>query len=116
MHSTEERVIAIKRRIKEIGLQKQLCRGRVMGIFAVAACLTIVLGLSFAFPKLKANMPNGEYNYFGAAGSILDGGGTFSFLIIGLISFVLGVCVTILCHRIHLKSKNSKGNMEDNEE
>lgn len=115
MRSTEERVVAIKLRVKEIELEKQFRHSRRIGVSIVAACLLIVLGLSFVLPRLTVNMPVGEYQYFGTAGSILDGRGTFGFLIIGLISFALGVCVTILCHRIHLKNKKNGGNGEDSD-
>lgn len=111
MRSTKERAAAVSRRVKEIRRQKQLRRERIIGVSAVAAGFSIVLGFSFAFPSLMARLPCGDYSYFGAAGSILDGGSGFGFVIVGLVSFLLGVCVTILCNRIHLKSE--KNNMED---
>ena len=115
MRSTEERIAAVKRRSKEMERKKQIRRGRIVGISSVAACLIFIVGLSFAMPGIMAGMANGAYTYVGAAASIFDGSGGFGYVLIGLLAFVLGVSVTILCYRIRLRSQNDHENTEDSD-
>ena len=42
------------------------------------------------------------------AATILGGGAAPEYIIIGLLSFLLGVCVTILCFRVHLLDKEEQ--------
>ena len=89
MRSTKERVAAVRHRVEEIERQRQLRRNRVIGVFAAAACLVIIAGLSLAFPSLMADLPGGDYSYLGTAGSILDGRGAFAFIIIAFVLLFL---------------------------
>lgn len=115
MRNTEQRVAAVKRRAKEIQRQKKARRGRIVGISSAATCLIFIVGLSFAMPGIMTGMANGAYTYVGAAASIFDGSGGFGYVLIGLLAFVLGVSVTILCYRIRLRSQNDHENTEDSD-
>lgn len=42
------------------------------------------------------------------AATILGSGAAPEYIIIGLLSFLLGVCVTILCFRVHLLDKEEQ--------
>ena len=116
MRNTEQRVVAVKRRTKEIQREKQMRRNRIVGISSVAACLFSVIGLAFAMPGIMEGLPVGEYTYSGAAASIFDGGGGFGYVLIGLLAFVLGVSVTILCYRIRPGNQEGCGDMEDRDD
>jgi uncharacterized membrane protein len=115
VRNTEQRVAAVKRRAIEIQRQKQMRRSRMIGISSAAACLIFIVGLSFAMPEIMAGMVNGAYTYAGAAASIFDESGGFGYVLIGLLAFVLGVSVTILCYRIRLRSQNNHENTEDSD-
>ena len=53
MRSNEERVAAVKRRVAQIERQKRQRRNRIAALSAVAACLVVIMGASFATPDMK---------------------------------------------------------------
>jgi hypothetical protein len=65
---------------------------RVYAVCCTAACLAVIVGLSFALPMINtdAAIPDGIYSATLFAGSAAGG-----FVIIGIIGFVLGVAVTL---------------------
>jgi hypothetical protein len=115
MRNTEKRVLAVKRRAKELKRQEQLRRSRILGVSTVASCLVFIVGCSFFLPTVMTGQRYGEYRHFGAAASIFDESGSFGYVLIGLISFVLGVGVTILCHRVHMRNQMHHEDAEVND-
>lgn len=105
MRNTEERILAVKQRAKEIERQKRIRKGRIVMVSYTAASLLLIIGLSFAMPGIMAGMPESEYAYFGAAAGIFDQKGGFGYVLIGLLAFLLGVSVTILAYRLSLRKR-----------
>lgn len=100
MLSHEERFEEAKRRIAEKERKKRLRRSRIAMATAVAACLVLLVGSSLAMPGIAARIRIGDYSGFETAGSIFNGSNALGYIVIGLLAFLLGVCVTILCFRI----------------
>ena len=100
MRSHEERVAETKRRIAQIEREKRLRRNTITMAFAVAACLALLIGASFAMPGIAAHIQTGNYSSFETAASIFHGGAALGYIVIGLLAFLLGVCVTVLCFRL----------------
>ena len=100
MRSHEERVAETKRRIAKIEREKRLRRDKITMISAVAACLALLIGASLAMPGIAANIQTGDYSGFETAASMYGGGAALGYIIIGLLAFLLGVCVTVLCFRL----------------
>ena len=100
MRSHEERVAETKRRIAKIEREKRLWRNTVTMASAVAACLVLLVGASFAMPGIAASIQAGDYSGFETAASIFHGGAALGYIVIGLLAFLLGVCVTVLCFRL----------------
>ena len=100
MRSHEERSAETKRRIAKIEREKRLRRNTLAMASAVAACLVLLIGASLAMPGIAANIQTGDYSGFETAASIFHGGAALGYIIIGLLAFLLGVCVTILCFRL----------------
>ena len=50
MRSNEERVAAVRRRVAQIERQKRHRKNRIIALAAVAACLVVIVGASFALP------------------------------------------------------------------
>lgn len=69
---------------------------------AGAACLSILAGLSAAMADVAGRLRQGEYAAFNAAASIFSGSSVLGYFMIGLLAFLLGICVTILCLRIRV--------------
>lgn len=100
MRSHEERVAETKRRIAKMEREKQLRRNTVTMASAVAACLVLLIGASFAMPGIAAKIQTGDYVGFETAASMYGGGAALGYIVIGLLAFLLGVCVTVLCFRM----------------
>ena len=105
MRSHEERVAETKRRIAKIEREKRLRRNTITMAFAVAACLALLIGASFAMPGIAASIQTGDYAGFETAASMYGGGAALGYIVIGLLAFLLGVCVTVLCFRLRQMSR-----------
>ena len=99
MRSHEERVAETKRRIAARQREKRLRRNTITMASAVAACLALLIGASLAMPGIAANIQTGNYSGFETAASMYSGA-ALGYIVIGLLAFLLGVCVTVLCFRL----------------
>ena len=100
MRSHEERVAETKRRIAKIEREKRLRRDTVTMASAVAACLALLIGASLAMPGIAARIQINDYAGFETSASMYGGGAALGYIVIGLLAFLLGVCVTVLCFRL----------------
>ena len=112
MRSHEERVAETKRRITKIKREKRRRRDTITIASAVAACLALLIGASLAMPGIAASIRTGDYSGFETAASIFHGGAALGYIIIGLLAFLLGVCVTVLCFRLRQMSREDDQNKE----
>ena len=111
MRSHEERVAETKRRIAKMEREKRLRRNTITMVSAVAACLVLLIGASLAMPGITANIQTGDYSGFETAASMY-GGAALGYIVIGLLAFLLGVCVTVLCFRLRQMSREDGQNEE----
>ena len=111
MRSLEERVAETKRRIAA-RREKRRRRDTITMVSAVAACLVLLIGASLAMPGIAANIQTGDYSGFETAASIFHGGAALGYIVIGLLAFLLGVCVTVLCFRIRQLSRENAQDKE----
>ena len=100
MRSHEERVAETKRRIAARQREKRLRRNTITMASAGAACLALLIGVSLAMPGIATHIQTGDYSGFETAASIFHGGAALGYIVIGLLAFLLGVCVTVLCFRL----------------
>ena len=105
MRSHEERVAETKRRIAKMEREKRRRRNTITMASAVAACLALLVGASLAMPGIAANLQTGDYSGFETAASIFHGGAALGYIVIGLLAFLLGVWVTVLCFRLRQMSR-----------
>ena len=112
MRSHEERVAETKRRIAKIERENWLRRNTIAMASAVAACLALLVGASLAMPGIAAHIQTGDYSGFETAASIFHGSVALGYIVIGLLAFLLGVCVTVLCFRIRQLSRENAQDKE----
>ena len=112
MRSHEERVTETKRRIAKIEREKRLRRDKITMISAAAACLALLVGASLAMPGIAAKIQAGDYSGFETAASIFHSGAALGYIVIGLLAFLLGVCVTVLCFRLRQMNRENGQNRE----
>ena len=112
MRSHEERVAETKQRITARQRQNRLLRNTITIASAVAACLALLIGASLAMPGIAANIQTGDYSGFETAASIFHSGTALGYIVIGLLAFLLGVCVTVLCFRLRQMNREDDQNKE----
>ena len=112
MRSHEERVAETKRRIAKMEREKRRRRNTITMASAVAACLAVLVGVSLAMPGIATHIQTGNYSGFETAASMYGGGAALGYIVIGLLAFLLGVCVTILCFRLHQMNREDGQNKE----
>ena len=112
MRSHEERVAETKRRIAARQREKRLRRNTITIASAVAACLALLIGASLAMPGIAASIQTGNYSGLETAASIFHGGAALGYIVIGLLAFLLGVCVTVLCFRLRQMSREDNQNKQ----
>ena len=115
MRSHEERVTETKRRIAKIEQEKRLRRNTITMASAVAACLALIMGVSFVMPDIAVKIQTGGYAGFETAASIFHGGAALGYIVIGLLAFLLGVCVTVLCFRLRQMNQDDTQDKESEE-
>ena len=108
MLKDEERIAEVKRRIAKKEQQQRLRHRRIVSAFCIAACLAVIFGASFVMSGISGQMVSGISSGYKTEATILGGGAAPEYIIIGLLSFLLGVCVTILCFRVHLLDKEEQ--------
>ena len=100
MRSNEERVAAVKLRVKELEVQRRRRRNKIAALSSVAASFVIIVLLAFTVPGIAAQIAIGDYAGYEASASIFAGSVTIGYIAIGLMSFVLGVLVTVPCFKL----------------
>ena len=115
MRSHEERIAEAKRRIAKMEREKRLRRNTLAMASAVAACLVLLIGASFVMPGIAANIQTGDYSGFEMTASIFHGGAALGYIVIGLLAFLLGVCVTVLCFRLRQMNRDDTQDKESEE-
>ena len=104
MRTTDERLAAAKRRAEEIKRQERSLRSRIAAVSGAAACLAAILGLALAMPSVTARFSGADY-YGGMTASLFTGE-SLGDLLVGLLAFALGVCVAVLCVRLHERERD----------
>ena len=100
MRSHEERITETKRRIAARQREKRLRRDKITMVSAAAACLLLLVGVCLAMPGIASRIQTGDYSGFETTASMYGGGAALGYIVIGLLAFLLGVCVTVLCFRL----------------
>ena len=108
MRSYEERVAETKRRITKMEREKRRRRNTITMASAVAACLALLAGVLIAMPGMTAQLQPDSCTGFETAASMYGGSDALGYIIVGLLAFLLGVCMTILCFRLRQMERDEK--------
>ncbi len=113
MRNTEQRVLAVKLRTKEIENQRRIMKRRIICIGSPLVSILFLVGLAFIMPSVMGCMSENDYGNTGSAASIFDGSNFFGFVLVAFIAFVLGVSVTILSYKIKIKNQLEQEDKEN---
>ena len=101
MRTDSERATEVKQRLMIIQCQKRQRECCMVTALSVAVCMVFIIGASLAMPGIMARANLWAYvNEYGAAAGIFAESAVIGHIVIGLLSFVLGVCVTVLYYRV----------------
>ncbi len=100
MRNTDERLAAVQNRMATLDRQSRQTRGRWIAAVSAAACLLAIVSLSFCMPGWVENSVYAESGGMASAASLFAENGALGYLVIGIVAFVLGVSVTVLCFRL----------------
>ena len=108
MRTEQERMELIRKKTLEIRKKEQKRRQRTQDFGCVAACVILIACLGILMPQV-ANQPVYTMDaFFPGAASIFENNSAQGYILMGMICFLLGVCVTVLLYRLHRKNREKK--------
>lgn len=99
MATNEERTRRILRRAAELKREKRIKTQRAVTVLCLAASLMLIAGLGLWISS-RTGEAAAEVVYASGAASLLASNGSLGYILMGILSFLLGVCVTILLFRL----------------
>ncbi|MEG1478765.1 MAG: DUF4179 domain-containing protein, partial [Clostridiales bacterium] len=94
MRSTDKRIAAVNQRTAELKNREKNLKNGVVGLCSMVACLVLIVGLGFSMPDIMIKMEAMEALENSDMASIFAVGNTMGYVLIALLSFILGACVT----------------------
>lgn len=114
MRTNEERAGLVRKRTAEIKRERQKKKQRARDCMCIAACLIFVVGIGSFMPGGAAGITGVEIHHASGAASLVGSHTALSYILMGLLSFLLGVCVTVLLYRMHRRNeRNHRENSDD---
>ena len=93
MRGTDEQLRIVRSKAAKLRRRRDLLRQGA----AAALCLALITALGLALPRVGGRLTVPGY---GAFGSLVLATPALGYIVIGVLSFALGVCLTLLCiHR-----------------
>ena len=108
MRTNEERAGLIHKRTAEIKRERQKRNQRALDAICIAACLILIVGIGSFMPGWTAGVPGGEVHHASGAASLVGSHAALGYILMGLMAFLLGVCVTVLLYRLHRRNERKQ--------
>jgi ABC-type Fe3+ transport system permease subunit len=102
MRTTSERTDAIEKRTRALKRRQKKRRSLLTAGLSAAACLALIVAAALAMPGLMKQQAF-KTSASGAA-SVFHASSAAGYVIIGVLAFALGCCVTILCYRLRRRN------------
>ena len=115
MRTNEERAGAIRRRTAEIKQERQRKKQCALDSICIAACLLLVIGIGSFMPGLVVGISGGEVHHASGAASLVGSHAALGYILMGLMAFLLGVCVTVLLYRLRRRNERERRENWDDE-
>lgn len=112
MRTNEERTALIHERTRELKKQRARKKARLINLSCVAGSFVLLVLLALWIPRSQAfSVKSVAHSSMTAS---LIGNSAFSgYIVMGILSFLLGVCVTILLHRLHRYFRDKEENRHE---
>ncbi|MFR4511832.1 MAG: DUF4179 domain-containing protein [Clostridium sp.] len=112
MRTNEERSRLIHKRTAEIKREKQNRIQRGLDAVCIAVCLLLVTGIGAWMPELMTEPAAGSIVH--SSSGMIGSHAALGYIVMGLLAFLLGVCVTVLLYR--LRRRNERRIREEKED
>lgn len=114
MRTNEERTGLIHQRTAEIKRERQKKKQRALDMICIAACLLLIVGIGSFLPDWVVGIPGGEVHHASGAASLVGSHAALGYILMGLMAFLLGVCVTVLLYRLRRRNeREQQENLDD---
>ena len=110
MRTNNERAALVRKRTAEIKWKRQKKKQRALDMICIVACLILVVGIGSFMPALMV-APGREVYHASGAASLVASHGALGYILMGLMAFLLGVCVTVILYRLH---RNNERKQQEN--
>ncbi len=110
MRTFEERTRLIHKRTEELRQKKLKQKQVVFDTVATAVCLILVVGVSLSVAEMMNVISTAGIPHTSGAASIIGNQICLGYIIISIFSFSLGVSLTVLLYRLHLRNKRRDQN------
>ncbi len=97
MRSSDEQLMDIKERAQHIKQKKKVQRRLLMGAVPVCAAFVLIVTAAGFLPEAEGPLPS--FSGMGY-GTLLSLTGNMGYVLVFVLAFLLGICVTILCVRL----------------
>ena len=106
MRTEQERMELIRKRTLEIRRKEQKRRQRILDIGCAAACVILIVCLGVLMPQITSQTAGtGLDGALLGAASIFGNNSAQGYILMGIICFFLGVCVTVLLYRLRRRTE-----------
>lgn len=112
MRTTEERLYLIEQRRIEI---KNVKKRQKIEMLCMAASLLFLVGAGAAMPGILAGIPEAAVGHTSGAASILGSHESLGYILMGILSFLLGMCVTMLLYQMRKKQERARRKEQQHE-
>ncbi len=113
MRTNEERARLVHERTAALRREHRARQRRRLNAACMAACLLLVAGIGALMPGLMENISTGGISHTSGAASLIAGNGALGYILMGLLAFLLGVCVTVLLYRLRRTDERHREDSDD---
>ena len=102
MRSTDEQLNEIT--VRSAKLRKKQKMSRIIAAESISVCVCLVLLICSAciMPSLETTVQDSSMEYYGG---MLLSSPSLGYVVIGVLGFLLGICITLLCVHLHKQQK-----------
>lgn len=108
MRTFEERIHLIHKRTEELRRKEQKRKMIMIDAACTAACLLAVIGAGAYMPVLMSSVSEVGVNHTSGAASMIGEHAWLGYIMIAILAFFTGMCLTVLLYRLHRRSKETK--------
>lgn len=114
MRTNEQRLSLIQSRRAQIRRNHERKKQFAQSIGGLCVCLVLIVAMGIQIPG-SVTVELRDTEALAGAASILESNGAIGYVVMGLLSFLLGVTVTVLLYRIHRDAGDDNREARDHE-